>query len=156
MAVDICAYAPIIISMSYEYSQLQDCACAMLRQSSRIITHYFEEAFREVGLTSSQFNVLSVLANTGPLPISQLAQRMLQDRTGLTRNLSIMEKKQWVRYEPCEDQRIKKAALTKAGYKKLDKAIPLWEAVQATVSKQLSGLEGLKSNLHALKKLSEP
>lgn len=142
-----------MLLMNNQYQQLQYCACNMYRQSSRLITQAFEEAFREEGVKPSQFNVMSVLANTGPIPLTQLAQVLLLDRTGLTRNLKVMERNGWIQYEPCIDQRIKKVALSKKGFKKLDSTIPLWQQAQERVSKALGGLSELQKGLVALQDL---
>lgn len=141
--------------MSQKYSQLQNCACAALRQSSRLITQLYEDAFKAESITAAQFNVLGVLANTGPIPVSQLATVMVQDRTGLTRNLKVMEKNGWIIFQPGSDRRVKQVVPTKEGLTKLDNTIPLWEEIQAEAAKQLGDLSALQAQLETLKKLTE-
>ena len=141
--------------MSKKYSQLQNCACAALRQSSRLITQLYEEAFKDELITASQFSVLAILANTGPLPVSQLAALMVQDRTGLTRNLKVMEKNGWIVFQPGTDRRVKQVVPSQEGLEKLDKTIPLWEKIQAEAATKLGDLNAIQTQLDTLKKLTE-
>jgi DNA-binding MarR family transcriptional regulator len=63
------------------------CACLHLRQASRRVTQLFDDALRPVGLRATQFTLLTAVHRLGPVPIQQLAQRLVMDRTTLTRNL---------------------------------------------------------------------
>lgn len=141
--------------MDDKYAILESCACATLRQNSRLITQYYESAFREHHITSAQFNVMSVLANTGSIPLTQLAEVLLQDRTGLTRNLKIMVNNGWVKMMQGEDKRIKNVGLTKQGFEKLDAVIPLWQSVQKKVSKGYLNLDQIQHDRTMLKKLTD-
>ena len=104
-----------------------------------------------VGLTCAQFNIMAVLINLGPLPVSQLATALSQDRTGLTRNLAIMEKNGWVQFQPGTDRRVKQVSLTQQGTAKLDAAIPLWEEAQNSIKEHIGGLEIIHSVARKLK-----
>ncbi len=137
--------------MNKNYIKLQECACAALRQSSRLITQHYEAKLKMVGLTSAQFNIMAVLINLGPLPVSQLAAALSQDRTGLTRNLAIMENNGWVQLKPGTDLRVKQVSLTRQGTAKLDAAIPLWEEAQNSVQEHIGGLEKIHSVARKLK-----
>lgn len=141
--------------MEKKYTQLQDCVCAALRQSSRMITQYFEAKLKAEDITSAQFSVMAVLINTGPLPVSQLAAILGQDRTGLTRNLAIIEKNGWVQFTPGTDQRVKMVSLTGGGKAKLNAAIPLWEEAQTSIHRHIGNLDmihDLANNLRKIKK----
>ncbi|MDJ0623710.1 MAG: MarR family winged helix-turn-helix transcriptional regulator [Desulfocapsaceae bacterium] len=127
--------------MDNKYTKLQECACAALRQSSRTITKHYEAKLKTVGLTSAQFNIMAVLINLGPMPVSRLAAAIGQDRTGLTRNLAIMEKNGFVQFQPGADQRVKEVSLTQHGTNKLDAAIPLWEDAQNSIARHIGDLE---------------
>ena len=137
--------------MNNKYTKLQNCACAALRQSSRMITQHYEAKLKMVGLTSAQFNIMAVLINLGPLPVSQLAAALGQDRTGLTRNLAIMEKNGWVQFLPGTDLRVKQVSLTRQGTTKLDAAIPLWEEAQKSIQEHIGDLEMIHSITRNLK-----
>ena len=143
----MCTY---IFHMDNKYTKLKECACAALRQSSRIITQHYEAKLKIVGLTSAQFNIMAVLINLGPLPVSQLATALGQDRTGLTRNLAIMEKNGWVQFQSGKDQRVKEVSLTRDGTTKLDAAIPLWQEAQHSILEHIGDLDiihGVARNL---------
>ena len=137
--------------MNKKYTTLQNCACAALRQSSRMITQHYETKLKMVGLTSAQFNIMAVLINLGPLPVSQLATALGQDRTGLTRNLAIMEKNGWVQFQAGTDLRVKKVSLARQGTAKLDAVIPLWEEAQNRIQEHMGDLEIIHSVARKLK-----
>ncbi|PCI59045.1 MAG: MarR family transcriptional regulator [Methylophilaceae bacterium] len=141
--------------MAKKYSELKACACAVLRQSSRLITQYYEDAYRVHHITSAQFNIMSVLANTGSITVSQLAETLLQDRTGLTRNLKIMNNNGWVSIQQGDDRRVKNVELTNQGFEKLDLVIPLWREVQRKVSEEVLNLDQLQQDRAKLRKLTQ-
>ena len=47
----------------------------------------YDEALKPSGLRVTQFSLLSVVKNNGPIGITELAELMVTDRTTLTRNL---------------------------------------------------------------------
>jgi DNA-binding MarR family transcriptional regulator len=56
------------------------------------------------------------------------------DRTTVTRNLKLLEKKGLVNIEPGKDQRERIVTLTDSGIKALVSALPYWEEAQHHVS----------------------
>jgi DNA-binding MarR family transcriptional regulator len=67
----------------------------------------------------------------GPTAINQLADRLVMDRTTLTRNLRLLTGHGWVRINSGEDRRTRIVALTAAGEGALMRALPLWKQAQA-------------------------
>ncbi|MHA1564613.1 MAG: MarR family winged helix-turn-helix transcriptional regulator [Alphaproteobacteria bacterium] len=121
-----------------DYSQLLDCSCTMIRKSSRKITKYYESSLRQARITPTQFTILAALANTGPVQITQLANKILVERTGLTRNLNVLEKNGWVDIQiGGRDSRQRIVSLAKGGYGKLDHAIPYWRKAQASIANKM-------------------
>lgn len=120
------------------YSQLVDCTCNLVRSSARKITQFYESSLREAGIKPTQFTILAALANNEPLQMSQLAGALLLERTGLTRNLNVLERNGWVNIQPGEeDSRQRVISLTKEGYNKLDEALPYWQKAQAEIGKKI-------------------
>ena len=116
----------------------RNCACAALRRASRAVTQHYEQSFRGSGLRATQFTLLAVLTQTGPLPISRLAKLAGLERTTLTRNLQLLEKKGLVRARSTEaDQRIRRVQLTRSGYSAAEKGLPAWRAAQVGIAKIL-------------------
>lgn len=110
----------------------------------------FGALFREYELTSSQYNVLRILRGAGePLPVQEVAGRMIQPVPAMTGLVDRLEKAELVeRRRISEDRRVIHVAITKKGeavLKKLDKPVlDLHEKLLAGLSKnevkQLVGL----------------
>ena len=66
----------------------------------------FARLFREYGLTSSQYNVLRILRGEGaPLPILEIAQRMITAVPGITGLIDRLEAMDLVARKRCPDDR---------------------------------------------------
>jgi DNA-binding MarR family transcriptional regulator len=133
-----------------QYKQLAGCSCNMMRKSARKITQFYENSLREAGIKPTQFTILATLANTGPLQLTQLADKLLLERTSLTRNLNILERNEWIDIHPGEeDSRQRVVSLSKNGYKQLDLTIPYWQKAQKSIDKDMGQdtMTGLKSTL---------
>jgi len=121
-----------------KYKQLTECSCNMMRKSARKITQFYENSLREADIKPTQFTILATLANTGPILLTQLADRLILERTGLTRNLNILERNAWIEIQPGEeDSRQRVISLSKKGYKQLDRTIPYWQKAQKSIAKDM-------------------
>lgn len=101
--------------------------------TTRAVTRVYDEALRPVGLRTTQFSVLARLDADGPAPLTQLARRLLLDRTTLARELGSLERRGLVSVTSGHDRRTRIAALSEAGRARLDEAYPLWRVVQRDV-----------------------
>ena len=125
----------------------------MMRKSARKITQFYENSLREAGIKPTQFSILGALANTGPIQLTQLADRLLLERTSLTRNLNVLERNTWIDIQPGEeDSRQRVVSLTRNGYKQLDLAIPYWQKAQKSIAKDMGQdtMTGLRSTLNEM------
>jgi DNA-binding MarR family transcriptional regulator len=113
------------------------CACFKVRKAARAITKLYEEVLRPSGLRSTQFSLLMAVRVMGPVTVVKLAQATVMDRTTLTRNLQILEKRRLIEIKPGEDRREREVTLTALGMDVLAQAIPLWEAAQERVRQGL-------------------
>ena len=130
-----------------EFAECRECRCFAVRKASRAVTQHYDRALRKTGIRVSQFNTLTVLTQTGPLPMQNLAEFMGLDRTSLTRNLQPPVRKRWIRIVLSEeDRRVRMVSITPAGIAALRKAVPAWRAAQASVDEVLkqSGLAVVK------------
>lgn len=125
------------------------CACFKVRKAARAITTLYEKALRPTGLHATQFSLLMASRVMGPVTVVKLAQVMVMDRTTLTRNLQILEKRGLITIKPGEDRREREVNLTTVGMEVLIKAIPLWEEAQERVRQGLGKekLQNLMSDL---------
>lgn len=134
----------ILVSMATKrrasrFRQCAGCICLNLRQTTRAVTQLYDRAFQPHGLRATQFQILVFIANCGPIHISDLADRLVMDRTTLTRDLGPLKKRGWVRVRSGQDRRTRSVTLTADGWRLLEQALPTWEKTQAQVVERLGG-----------------
>lgn len=112
---------------------LSACTLANVRQASRALSQVYDGALHPTNLKATQFTLLATLSKLGPLPLSQLADHMVMDRTTLTRNLQPLQKRKLVDTTPGKDRRVRNVELTAQGQRLLDEAIPLWWKAQTQI-----------------------
>ncbi len=109
------------------------CTCANLRKAARVVTQRYEAALQPTGLKATQFTVLATLTKRGDLPLTQLADALVLDRTTLTRNLKPLAGQGLITIENERDQRVRRIKLTAKGSKAFKAALPHWEKVQSKI-----------------------
>jgi DNA-binding MarR family transcriptional regulator len=125
------------LSMEKSKEMGRSCACFNLRKAARAITQLYDEYLRPTGLRATQLTLLIAARGVGPVAISKLAKGAVLDRTTLTRNLKVLEKKGLIRTETGLDRRTREVTLTDLGHKALIKAMPPWVKAQAHVKEGL-------------------
>ena len=120
-----------------QLARTRNCTCSALRRATRAVTAHYEAHFRGSGLRGTQFTILSVLAQAGPLPMTRLAELQGVERTTLTRNLTVLARQGLVAWTGEADGRVRKALLTPAGDEMLHTCLPHWMAAEASVGKVL-------------------
>ncbi len=109
-------------------------ADAFLREGPRL--------FKPFGLTSAQYNVLNVLAESaapGGLSQRELSDELVVDRSNVTGLLDRMEKAGWVRRDDDPaDRRIYRVRLTNEGRKLWENIAPRYEAVVTQITHGLT------------------
>ena len=128
------------------------CACGRLRRATRALTQLYDDAMAPADLRVTQFSLLRTLARDGPLRISELAERLLLDRTALSRNLDPLVERGFVEIVRGTDARTREAAITKKGAGALRAATPHWERAQKQVAARL-GREKLDALIDVLGQL---
>ena len=134
----------------------RSCACYNLRRAARATTRLYDDFLRPSGLRSTQYSMLMVARVLGPVTLTKLAEMTVTERTTLTRNLTILEKKGLIVIEPGKDRRERQVSITERGLKVLMEAIPLWEAAQAHTEQGLGGdrMDSLLKDLSEMISLS--
>lgn len=108
------------------------CACTILRKASRAVTRVYDEHLAGHGMTVTQFSILRNLARAAALPLSELAEKLVMDRTSLYRTIAPVERNGWVAITNGTG-RAKLAQLTDAGRAAMAAAEPDWEATQTQI-----------------------
>ena len=115
----------------------QGCLNFQLRRTSRLLGLYYDDALRHLGLRITQFNLLAVLAQTGPIAITALAELVGMERSALARNLKPIERRKLVTVIPGKDKRTRTVTLAPAGRRKLEEALPEWDQAQTQVIRKM-------------------
>ncbi|SFN04334.1 MarR family winged helix-turn-helix transcriptional regulator [Thermodesulforhabdus norvegica] len=131
------------------------CVCYNVKKVARHITRYYDEALRPSGLRATQYAILMATKAREPISLSELSRITMTDRTTLTRNLSVLQRKGFVVVRHgADDRRQRFVEITEKGREVLLKAIPLWEAAQSRIEKQL-GEGRIKRLLDELSEVSK-
>jgi DNA-binding MarR family transcriptional regulator len=137
--------------------QAQLCTNMRLRRAARALTDFYDLAMAASGLHSNQFTLLIPPYLKPGLTISQLAQLTGLDRTTLARNLELLERRQLLTLRTGEDQRTRVIHVTELGRQAIERALPLWEQAQQSVTTALgeAHVRELYAHLDVLEGLPE-
>jgi len=124
------------------------CFCNTLRQASRAVSRLYDEEMRGVGLRTTQYSLLRVLAKAGEVRLGDLGALTFLDETTLSHNLPLLDRAGWVAVRRGADRREKLLSITPAGTVKLAEARPAWERAQARMQELLP--EGVLRSLMVL------
>src|SRR6185436_5594141 len=106
---DMCIYTYIMKQLSEtdstDYMAAAGCFCLASRQAARKITRLYDSYMQGSGVRVTQFTILSQLMLRGEMPIGKLAGLLGMERTTLSRNLTLLEGKNWVSISAGEDPR---------------------------------------------------
>jgi DNA-binding MarR family transcriptional regulator len=136
----------------------QGCAAANVRRASRAITRFYAEFLAEVGLEPTQYTLLVACTLVDRPTVGQLADSFAMDRSGLARNIAVLETRGLLKVSPGKDRRTRRVELTPLGHRTFAEAYPLWRAAQSEIEKQFGRerLEHLISELRALTLATSP
>ena len=130
-----------------------DCNCRAVRQAARTLTQFYDRHLAPSGLRISQFGVLAILMNKGPLTINELAAEFIIDRTTLGRNILPLQRDGLIRVKPSPfDRRSKELHLTETGKKRFHEARKYWLEAQKGFEARFGGSRAaeLRGLLHAV------
>jgi DNA-binding MarR family transcriptional regulator len=131
------------------------CIAVRLRLLNRVVTNFYDEALRPLGLRVSQLNILIVTARLGLARPAQVCAILQLDTSTLSRNVERMRAHGWLEVVPAEDARVQPFRLTPQGKRLIEKAVPAWEQAQRQAA-ELLGEEGIALLDKATKKLGGP
>ena len=131
------------------------CTCLRLRRIARQITHLYDAALAESGVSIVTYAVLSVLSREAPLTLSALADQVGTDRTTLSRTVERMRAADLVAACPGDDRRERRLSLTDHGRRTVAEAQRSWrktaELLEARYgAERLAALHALLADLEAV------
>src|SRR5215471_20177982 len=88
------------------------CVAVRLRLLNRVVTNFYDEALRPLGLKVSQLNILIVTARLGLARAAQVCEILQLDTSTLSRNVERMKAHGWLEVVPDEDARAQPFRLT--------------------------------------------
>src|SRR5437762_3586118 len=131
-----------------------NCIAARLRLLNRVITNFYDDALRPLGLKVSQLNILVVTARLGLARPAEVCELLQLDASTLSRNVKPLQAHGWLEVVPDEDARAQPFRLTPQGKRLIEKAVPAWEEAQRRAG-ELFGDEGIALLDKAAKKLRQ-
>ncbi|MFT7686629.1 MAG: DNA-binding MarR family transcriptional regulator [Candidatus Azotimanducaceae bacterium] len=115
----------------------EHCVSSNLHKAARAITKVYEDAIRPSGIRRSQFTILALLYRLDSVRLSVLSDRLVIDRTTLSRNLKPLQSLGLIIVKPsADDARAKDICLSKNGKLKYKEALKLWSKAQKLVIKK--------------------
>jgi DNA-binding MarR family transcriptional regulator len=113
-------------------------ACLGMRVSRlhRVVARIYEQALGTVGLTLPQMEILTELMSvTGPVRPAALAARLMLERSTISRNLALMQKRGWVAVvETSPTGRAMSVIITDAGVAAFTSASTAWRNAQTSAA----------------------
>ncbi len=128
------------------------CIAVRLRLLNRVVTNFYDDALRPLGLKVSQLNILIVTAKLDLARPAQVCELLRMDTSTLSRNVKPLQAHGWLEVVPEQDARAQPFRLTPKGKRLIEKAIPAWEEAQQRAV-ELLGEEGVALLDRAAKKL---
>ncbi|SFG07217.1 DNA-binding transcriptional regulator, MarR family [Desulfotomaculum arcticum] len=113
------------------------CVCFNLRKASRLLSQVYDQALKPSGIKVTQFSLMMAVAGNDGITMGKLARPLGMDRTTLSRNARLLEKKGLIEIGEGEDRREQVLNLTEKGAGLLLEAIPIWERVQKQLTEKL-------------------
>jgi len=116
-----------------------DCLCYGLRRAARVTTRNFDRHLKRARLQATQFTVLATLMGHKEIGVTALSDGLAIERTGLLRNLRVLETRGLIEIRPGEDRRQRRVSLTRRGRAAAIEALPLWRKAQEEALRSLPG-----------------
>jgi DNA-binding MarR family transcriptional regulator len=130
-----------------------ECLGFTARLLSRVISGVYDDALAEVGLKVSQFSLLNAIVSEEDTRPAELAKLLVMDESTLSRNVTRMCAREWLRLKPGEDDgRSHQIAITEKGMALLRRSYPAWQKAQSQLTHRL-GPEGVTALKSIVKKL---
>ncbi len=114
------------------------CFNLAMRKSSRLITQFYEERLKHVGLKVGQFSILRAVYFKKETTNKDLQQILVLDQTTLSRNLKPLFRDLYLQTssDP-NDARLKNISLTTKGKDLYEEALPIWQQAQQDIVSKL-------------------
>jgi len=131
-----------------------ECLCGNVRMAARALTAVYDRFLEPAGLTASQLVVLWCVAAREPLPMREIGEVLVMDKTTVSRNLAGLAAEGLVVSRQARDARVKLVSCTPKGRRRFRSALPKWRAAQTWVSRRV-GAHGFGTAVAQSRRLAE-
>jgi DNA-binding MarR family transcriptional regulator len=121
--------------MEDDFSQ---CLVLNTRMAARAVTRRADRKLRAFGVTAAQFTILTSLRDQPGRSVTEMANSLAMDRTTLSRNLDLLERKGCVATAHADHGNGRLCALTRQGAGLVERMVPVWRESQAELRETLS------------------
>jgi DNA-binding MarR family transcriptional regulator len=122
-------------------------SCLGMRVSRlhRVIARVYEQELQTAGLSLPQMEILTVLTTAaGPVRQATLAAKLMAERSTVSRNLALMQKRGWVTVsETSPTGRAMSVTITGTGTATFTRASSAWRTAQTTAARILGGEDAI-------------
>ncbi|MCB1547080.1 MAG: MarR family transcriptional regulator [Hyphomicrobiaceae bacterium] len=106
------------------------CIALRVRRMSRIVTRVYDDALRPLGITASQFTLLTALAQQDGVTAAEIGYNLDIEKSTLSRNLKRLLNLEHIIMDPPAGRRGRGLHLTAKGRKVIRDAFPVWQTAQ--------------------------
>ena len=106
------------------------CISTRVRQLSRIITRVYDDALRPLGITASQFTLLTQLAQQDGITAVEIGHALDIEKSTLSRNLKRLLALGHITMDPPAGRRGRGLHLTPKGESVIQRGFPVWKDAQ--------------------------
>jgi DNA-binding MarR family transcriptional regulator len=106
------------------------CVATRVRQLSRIVTRVYDDAMRPLGITGSQFTLLTQLASRDGITAVEIGHDLDIEKSTLSRNLKRLLALGHIVMDPPAGRRGRGLHLTAKGQAVIREAFPVWQEAQ--------------------------
>ena len=106
------------------------CISTRIRQLSRIITRVYDDALRPLGITASQFTLLTQLAQQDGITAVEIGHTLDIEKSTLSRNLKRLLALGHITMDPPAGRRGRGLHLTPKGEMTIQQGYPVWRDAQ--------------------------
>lgn len=120
------------------------CYCINLRQAAKVISNLYDDALKSVGISVTQYSLLSSLGHMENCNVSDLAKYVGLERTTLVRTLKPLTAKGLVADVSEPGERDRRLRLTNQGKTVIRKAKELWSESQREIERRIGKEDAAK------------
>lgn len=114
-----------------------NCVASTVSKANRIVGRIYEEAFREVNISSPQFELLVSLKISPGSTAGEIAETLGADPSTVSRNTELLNKRGLICVAHGTDRRVRVYHLTDEGEATIQECVPMWKAAQRRAVKQI-------------------